>query len=53
MVGARQGRPLANVDAPRAAPERRIRTNLSEMAYERIEDLIINCELKPGRFLAI
>jgi DNA-binding GntR family transcriptional regulator len=27
--------------------------NLFELAYERIEDLIINCELKPGRFLAI
>ena len=27
--------------------------NLLELAYERIEDLIINCELKPGRFLSI
>jgi DNA-binding GntR family transcriptional regulator len=29
------------------------RVNLFELAYERIEDLIVNCELKPGRFLAI
>jgi DNA-binding GntR family transcriptional regulator len=36
-----------------AAPHRRNRVNLFELAYERIEDLIINCELKPGRFLAI
>ena len=27
--------------------------NLFELAYERIEDLIVNCELKPGRFLSI
>ncbi len=36
-----------------AAPRRQNRVNLFELAYERIEDLIINCELKPGRFLAI
>jgi DNA-binding GntR family transcriptional regulator len=35
-----------------AAPRRRNRVNLTELAYERIEDLIVNCELKPGRFLA-
>ncbi|GEO37843.1 DNA-binding GntR family transcriptional regulator [Skermanella aerolata] len=36
-----------------AAPRRQNRVNLVELAYERIEDLIVNCELKPGRFLAI
>ena len=40
-------------DAVVAAPPRSNRANLFELAYERIEDLIINCELKPGRFLAI
>ena len=29
------------------------RVSLVELAYERIEELIINCELKPGQFLAI
>jgi DNA-binding GntR family transcriptional regulator len=37
----------------KSAPHRRNRVNLLELAYERIEDLIINCELKPGRFLSI
>jgi DNA-binding GntR family transcriptional regulator len=40
-------------DLPGAAPRRRNRLNLLELAYERIEDLIVNCELKPGRFLSI
>ena len=40
-------------EAPAAAPPRRNRVSLVELAYERIEDLIINCELKPGQFLAI
>jgi DNA-binding GntR family transcriptional regulator len=34
-------------------PGVRNRLNLSELAYERIEDLIIRCELKPGSFLAM
>lgn len=28
-------------------------TNLFELAYERIEDLIVRCELKPGILLAV
>jgi DNA-binding GntR family transcriptional regulator len=36
---------------PRA--RRRNPVNLFDLAYERIEDLIVNCALKPGRFLAI
>ena len=28
------------------------RSTLSDLAYERIEDLLVNCELKPGRFMA-
>ena len=44
LVGRRDGE---------AVPHRRNRVNLFELAYERIEELIVNCELKPGRFLAI
>jgi DNA-binding GntR family transcriptional regulator len=38
-----------DVDAPR----RRNRVNFLELAYQRIEDLLVNCELKPGRFLTV
>ena len=34
-------------------PARRNRVNLFELAYQRIEDLLVNCELKPGRFLIV
>ena len=40
-------------DASQTAPRRRNVVNLFELAYERIEDLIVSCKLKPGRFLAI
>ena len=55
MSGRSRGRArLAMADAaPGAVTGRRNRVNLFELAYERIEDLIINCELRPGRFLAI
>ncbi|MGC2777043.1 MAG: GntR family transcriptional regulator, partial [Bradyrhizobium sp.] len=35
------------------APPRRNRVNLFELAYQRIEDLLVNCELKPGRLLTV
>ena len=55
MAGRERARPkIVEVDQDAAAaPRRQNRVNLFELAYERIEDLIINCELKPGRFLAI
>ena len=34
-------------------PGRRTLINLVEMAYDRIEELIVNCELRPGRFLTM
>jgi len=40
-------------ETSKAARHRRNRVNLLELAYERIEDLIVHCELKPGRFLSI
>jgi DNA-binding GntR family transcriptional regulator len=33
--------------------KRRNGVNLTDLAYERIEHLIITCELQPGRFLSI
>ena len=36
-----------------SAPKRRNRVNLFELAYERIEALLITCELPPGRFLSL
>lgn len=56
MTGPRRTRPrlVAADDVPAAvAPSRRNRESLAELAHERIEDLIIDCTLKPGRFLAI
>ncbi len=41
-----------NVDGDEA-PARRGQGNLMEVAYERLEQLIINCELKPGSFLSM
>jgi DNA-binding GntR family transcriptional regulator len=35
------------------APPRRNRINLFELAYQRIEDLLVACKLKPGRFLSL
>jgi DNA-binding GntR family transcriptional regulator len=40
-------------ETPPPTAERLNRLNLFELAYERIEDLIVRCELKPGRFLAV
>lgn len=34
-------------------PKRRNSVNLVELAYERLENLIVSCELRPGSFLAI
>jgi DNA-binding GntR family transcriptional regulator len=55
MAGRKQARlELATADELSEAPPRRSnRVNLFELAYERIEHLIVTCELKPGRFLAI
>ncbi len=39
--------------APREWPAHANRANLSELAYERLEEMIVTCALRPGRFLAI
>lgn len=53
MATSPRHRPTLVAAAP--APEatrRRSQVNLSDLAYERLEELLICCELKPGRFLA-
>jgi DNA-binding GntR family transcriptional regulator len=39
-------------DAP-ASPRNRSLVNQVDQAYERIEEMLVNCQLKPGRFLAM
>ncbi len=39
--------------AAEGKPPRRNRLNLSNLAYDRLEELIVTCELKPGLFLSI
>src|SRR5437762_4278352 len=34
-------------------PSRRNRVNFFELAYQRIEDLLVNCALKPGQSLTV
>jgi DNA-binding GntR family transcriptional regulator len=36
-----------------AVSKRRNRVNLFELAYGRIEEMLVTCELSPGRFLAL
>ena len=39
--------------AEAAKTPRRNRVNLFELAYQRLEDLLVNCALRPGRFLTM
>ena len=50
---ARRKSQLKLIDPSEAAPRRRNRINLFELAYQRIEDLLVNCTLKPGRYLTM
>jgi DNA-binding GntR family transcriptional regulator len=36
-----------------ARPSRRNRVNFFELAYQKIEDLLVNCALRPGQFLTM
>ena len=57
MTNRPQRRPqlVANEGVP--TPEEALRTrgliNQVDMAYERIEHMLVNCQLKPGRFMAM
>ena len=49
---ARQSSPVKLVTpATRVEASRRDRINLFELAYQRIEELLVSCQLRPGRFL--
>ena len=37
----------------KASPRNRSLVNQVDHAYERIEEMLVNCQLKPGRFLAM
>src|SRR5262249_22463215 len=51
---ARRKSALKLVDpASKAAPPRSNRVNLFELAYQRIEGLLVDCALKPGRYLTM
>jgi DNA-binding GntR family transcriptional regulator len=39
--------------APRKTPVRQNRLNLADLAYDRCEEMIVNCDLKPGMYLSI
>lgn len=47
-----QAKPKRLMSEP-AAPRRQNRVNLSGLAYDRCEELIVTCELKPGLYLSI
>jgi DNA-binding GntR family transcriptional regulator len=44
---------LVSVDAAAPAAPRRSDANLSQLAYERIEEMLVTCQLAPGRFMAM
>jgi DNA-binding GntR family transcriptional regulator len=48
MTARLNARPLQIAPAPRTN-----RTNLADLAYDRLEELIVTCTLPPGRFLSI
>src|SRR5215471_8329032 len=52
---ARRKRALEVVrnDDGEGRPSRRNRLNFFELAYQRIEELLVHCELKPGQFMTM
>ncbi|GAU80219.1 GntR family transcriptional regulator [Bosea sp. BIWAKO-01] len=52
-MAKRPSRPRLVAEGETSAPPRRNRINLFELAYHRIEELLVKCELAPGRFLAM
>ena len=49
---ARPPRPVSR-PASAARPARRNSVNLAELAYDRLEEMIVACVLRPGQFLSI
>lgn len=52
-MAARRGRPRLVEIGAQDAPQRRNRLNFFELAYERIEAMLIDCALRPGRLLTM
>jgi len=52
MVRRKRALELVNA-ASEGAIGRRNRVNFVELAYQKIEDLLVNCELRPGQFLTM
>jgi DNA-binding GntR family transcriptional regulator len=53
MVKPTQRRPQLVPADPQEAPRIRGLANQVDLAYERIEQMLVNCQLKPGRFLSM
>lgn len=41
------------LSASQPEPKRQNRVNLFDLAYQRLEELLVNCTLRPGRFLTM
>ncbi len=52
MEGRKEKPRLVEIDALEP-PQRHNRLNFFELAYERIEAMLIDCRLKPGRLLTM
>ena len=52
-MARRAERPQLVLAEDATAPKRRNRVNLFEVAYQRIEEMLVTCELQPGRFLSL
>jgi len=44
---------VRNDDDGEGKPSRRNRLNFFELAYQKIEELLVHCELKPGQFMTM
>ncbi|MCP3444942.1 GntR family transcriptional regulator [Bradyrhizobium sp. CCGUVB14] len=52
MVRRKRALELVNAESE-GAISRRNRVNFVELAYQKIEDLLVSCELRPGQFLTM
>ena len=52
-MARQKSRPQLVDAASSPEPKRQNRVNLFDLAYRRIEDSLVNCDLKPGRFLTM
>ena len=52
-MARQKSRPQLVDAASSPEPKRQNRVNLFDLAYQRIEDSLVNCALRPGRFLTM